>query len=119
MAKIAESIRIDPSQRDILALRKAELGIGTSEYIRLLIEKDNIGRYRSPNPDKLCGLKEDRAVVILNDSQIALLEAIRKEYEDNQIIPKAKDLSALCQKYGLDKKTAKADLDILVKRRIL
>lgn len=119
MAKTLESIRIDPLQRDILALRKAELGIGTSEYIRFLIEKDNLGRYKIPKTDRLDKWNEDRSIVLLSDTQIALLETIKKEYENTQKIQKARDLISLCQKYGLDVKIAKSDLNNLVKRGVL
>jgi predicted transcriptional regulator len=119
MAKTLESIRIDPSQKDILALRKAESGMGTSEYIRFLIEKDNLGRYKIPKTERLDRWNENRSVIMLSDSQITLLDAIKKEYTSKQSTQKPKDLATLCQKYNLDKKICKSDLNILVKRGIL
>ncbi|MGI0046554.1 MAG: hypothetical protein ACREBB_05125 [Nitrosotalea sp.] len=119
MAKMLESIRIDPSQKDILALRKAESGMSVSEYIRFLIEKDNLGRYKTPKTDRLDRWIENRSVIMLSDTQIALLEAIKKEYSDTQKIQKTQDLESLCKKYGLVTKIAKSDLDILVKRGVL
>lgn len=118
MAKTLESIRIDPLQKDILALRKAESGMGVSEYIRLLIEKDNFGRYKIPKTDLLDRWNENRSIVLLSDTQLALLETIKKEYDNTQKT-QTKDLASLCQKYGLDLKIAKSDLGNLVKRGIL
>lgn len=68
LAKQIESIRLDPTLREILKLRKAELGIGVGEYISLLIERDNTGRYRKPVADAWLQWQENRAKVILSDT---------------------------------------------------
>lgn len=120
MPKYGTSIRFDPSQNEMLKIRAAELNVKVSEYVRQLVERDNVGRYKKPSLDQYSLWKENRAIVTLSDTQVALLEAIKKEYdkaEINQHTPKS--LTKFCDKYGFDKKLAKTDLENLVKRGLL
>ena len=121
MAKHLKSIRLEPYQNEILRMKTSELGIGEGRYIGFLIEKDNTGRYKKPSADLYTQLLETRSMVKLSDTQVALLEALKKEYEKKNESNKktAKNLNKFCDKYGLDEKVAKADLEKLVKLDIL
>lgn len=119
MAKQVESIRLDPSQKELLRIRSAELGMGMGEYIGLLLERDNLGRYRKPSADMWTRWQENRAAITLSDTQIALLLAIKKEYEKESNEQAPKNLKEFCYKHGFDIKIAKADLENLVKKKIL
>jgi hypothetical protein len=100
-------------------MKTAESGMNSSEYIRFLIEKDNDGRYKRQSSDELTSWQESRAAITISDTQIALLEAIKKEYENKKIVNKSENFKKFCEKYSFNEKIANADLKILVKKYIL
>ena len=119
MVKLVESIRLEDNHRIILKMKTAESGMNSSEYIRFLIEKDNNGRYKKQSSDKLTVWQENRAIVTISDTQDALLEAIKKEYENKKNVNKPKNFKKFCEKYGFNEKIAAADLKMLVRKHIL
>ena len=119
MAKLVESIRLGENHRILLRMKTAESGMNSSEYIRFLIEKDNNGRYIKQNSDELGAWNENRSSVTLSETQVALLESIKKEYEKKENTNKSKTFKSFCEKFGLNEKIAIADLKILEKRHIL
>ena len=119
MVKLVESVRLEDNHRIILKMKTAESGMNSSEYIRFLIEKDNNGRYKKQSSDELIVWQENRAIVTISDTQVALLEAIKKEYGNKKIVNKSTNFKKFCEKYGFNEKIAMADLKFLVRKHIL
>jgi len=121
MAKQVESIRLDPYHKEMVQMRTSELGIGTSQYFRYLVENDNKGRYRKPSANDYTQILETRYNVKISDSQVALLDAIKREYEKPKEAntKRPKDLKQFCEKYNFELKFVKADLGNLVKLHVL
>lgn len=121
MTKLVESIRLDEWQREILRMKTTALGITTSEYIRSLIEKDNIGRFVKVDGVSLASWRAVRSSVVVSDSQVALLEAFKKEFENvpGTDFRRVETLQGLIRKYGLDASRVADDLNVLVKNGIL
>lgn len=121
MAKLVESIRLDEWQRQVLKMRARALGVTQSEYIRSLIEKDNIGRFVKVEGVSLESWRAARSSAMVSDSQIALLESFRKEFENvpENEFRRVETMQELVRKYGLDAGRVKDDLSVLVKNGIL
>lgn len=120
MSKLTESFRLDDHHREILKMRSAATGMNQSEYIRWIIEQDNLGRFQKPPASDYDEWATIRSSIKLNDSVSSLLEAMKKEYDEleKNSGKKAKNLKTICEKYGLDYRIAKDDVKWLVKNDI-
>lgn len=122
MVKLVESIRLDEWQREILKMKAKALGVTPSEYIRSLIEKDNMGRFvKVEEGVTLSSWRSARSSVVVSESQVALLEAFKKEFEKvpGTEFKRVETLQELVRKYGLDSNRVIDDLNVLVKNGIL
>lgn len=120
MSKIIENFRLEEHQREILKMRTVALGITKSQYLRSLIDKDNLGNFRKPANDRYEEWKAIRNEIMLNDTKKALLVALKKEFEgiENHKGKKTTTFGGICKKYGLDRRIATSDLKDLIRLNI-
>lgn len=120
MSKIIENFRLEEHQREILKMRTAALGITKSQYLRSLIDKDNLGNFRKPANNLYEEWKVIRSEIMLSDTKKALLAALKKEFEDidDHKGKKVTTFDGICRKYGLDRRNATSDLKDLMRLNI-
>ena len=120
MSNLIENFRLDEHRREILNMRIASLGIKKSQYFRSLIDKDNLGIFRKPADDIYEEWKFIRSEILLSDTKKALLQALKKEFEDlhDNKGKKVKTVGGICKKYGFDKRVVISDLDDLIRFNI-
>lgn len=121
MSKIPVNVRLDEHEREILRLRSSALGLNVSDYLRTLVRQDNVGRFNKSKDNQYDEWREIRSTVLLNENLVALLKALKTEYEylDSSKHDPVKDMPSLCKKYGLIPSIIKTDFDYLLNNYII